>query len=254
MDTAVEFSRVEFDEPDHPEDDAPDRRIEEFCANAGLERVLVSPPVDDRISIWNGHSLRAWMAHDGDALRDALGRGSLAFRTSHEQAQHRHTGLASDGGRLVVIIPEWYYESPPWSGSPGYGFTTLDVHGQFTGTDEVSPATDTQWKSFAWFLIGKFEQAAARGDRLNIAVPNTSCTAPTIVSAQIGFDTRCHIEAWSTPDQEEGPETIAVSSATRQTLHDIGRALTDATRERAASPLQTLLTFSPQKGPRATFL
>ena len=106
MDKAVEITKVEFDEPELHEDDSPGLTIDSFCARAGLERVLVSPPVEGRLSIWDGHRRRVWTAQDGDVLNDALGRGALAFRSSHEQAQRRFTGIGRDVGRLVVIIPE----------------------------------------------------------------------------------------------------------------------------------------------------
>jgi hypothetical protein len=252
MDTEVEFSRLEFDEPERHEDDTPGLTVKEFCAREGLERVVVSPPVEGSISIWDGHRRRTWTAHDGDALSDALGRRTLAFRTSHEQAQHHYIGLRRDSEGLVVIVPEYYYESPPWSGRPGYGFTTVEVHGRFADHDGTSPATDTQWKSFAWFLVGQFEQAAARGDRLDIAAADSTCHTELIVSARIGFDGRCHIETWHAGDNDEGPDTTTHIGATRHTLHDIGRVLANSTRERVASPLQTLLTLSTRQGPRAT--
>ena len=232
-----------------------DRRdtIVDAFVDSGLQPTTTSAPVDGRISVWTNTGRRTWETGHVDALDDALGRRTLPFASTVEQAQPAVTMLPPAGDKLIIVIPEEQYSNISWQATTGLGATVIHVPGHFVD-DQVVAATDRQWARFSWWLTGPSEQAACRGDMLIVESGQTTTGLVPCVSAVVGCDAVATITTLPETTPVDDQAVACRIELSRNAFVNVGHSIAQTVRDRAVSPLLTRLITVPGEGTPATFL
>jgi hypothetical protein len=216
----------------------------EMSVGTVLEPVLIGPPVNGRVTTWQGSDRTCWTLAERE-MATLIGRGRLA-RTEREASRYREVVLCSDGGSGL-----WAMER-----------TTADAQGAASGatlglaTEQVEPSADdtseAAWSQVATWLTDVVKQALERGEFVVIERGGWSFEdLPYVLAFPSPSDGVTHLERapatspaelWPPVATEQGQSISA--PLTPQNLDVVGIMLVDAVRTWASSPHDLGVTFA----------